>query len=80
MKNHSCLKILLIFFLGILLSGCSGSFWGGAGSGAVGAGAGYEINLERQMQRIEDDLESGKITREEYEIRRDQIRRDSLIK
>lgn len=60
--------------------GCSGKFWAGAGGGALGTGAGYEINLERQMRKIDQDLKDGKITQTEYDIRQSQIKRDSLIK
>ena len=46
----------------------------------VGAGAGYELNLERQMDRIEDDLADAKIDQQEFDIRKNQIERDSLLK
>ncbi len=73
--------ISLITILALLsLVGCSGKFWAGAGGGALGAGAGYELNLERQMDRIEDDLRDGKIDQNEFDIRKSQIERDSLIK
>ena len=70
--------ITIIALLGLV--GCSGKFWAGAGGGALGAGAGYELNLERQMDRIEDDLRDGKIDQNEFDIRKSQIERDSLIK
>jgi hypothetical protein len=50
--------------------------------GAVGAGAtvgGYELNFKRQIDRIEADLASGTIIQQEFDIRRDQIGRDSLL-
>jgi len=71
---------LLVLLLGVALTGCSGSFWGGAGAGVLGAGAGYEIQAERQMKQIDEDLKNGKITKEEYNIRKDQIQRGSLLK
>lgn len=74
------LQGLLTVLLGTTLVGCSGAFWGGTGAGALGAGAGYEIQAERQMNQLEDDLKSGKITQEEYNIRKDQIRKGSLLK
>ncbi len=77
-------KILILsaLFLSVTLMGCSGtgSFWGGAGAGALGAGAGYEIQAERQMNQINDDLKNGKITQHEYDIRKDQIQKGSLLK
>jgi hypothetical protein len=66
--------------LGTTLMGCSGSFWGGAGAGVLGAGAGYEIQAERQMKQLDENLKNGKITQQEYDIRRDQIQRGSLLK
>lgn len=74
------LSILLIFFSGMVFAGCSPSFWGGAGAGALGAGAGYEIQADRQMRQLDEDLKNGKIDQQEYEIRRDQIRQGSLLK
>ncbi len=71
---------LLIVLSGIVLAGCSGSFWGGAGAGALGAGAGYEIQAERQMNQLNEDLKNKKITQQEYNIRKDQIQRGSLLK
>ncbi|MBN1869847.1 MAG: hypothetical protein JW847_04645 [Candidatus Omnitrophica bacterium] len=77
MKKFSSLLVLL---LATTLMGCSGQFWGGTGAGALGAGAGYEYNAERQMNKIDEDLKSGKITQQEYDIRKDQIQRGSLLK
>ena len=74
------IKILLVFLLGITLMGCSGAFWGGAGAGALGTGAGYEIQAERQMNQLNEDLKNGKITQAEYDIRKDQIQKGSLLK
>ena len=48
--------------------------------GAGAAGGGYEYNLKRQRDRIEEEFKAGKIDQKEYEIRKDQIVRDSLLK
>lgn len=75
-------KIFLIALLAVLLGaqfGCSGRFWAGAAVGAVGAGAAYELHNKRQMDRLEQDLREGKITKEEYEVRKEQISRGSII-
>ncbi|MGE0268923.1 MAG: hypothetical protein AB7S78_10775 [Candidatus Omnitrophota bacterium] len=69
-----------IVLLGICLMGCSGAFWGGTGAGLLGAGAGYEIQAERQMKHLKEDLANGKITEEEYNIRKDQIEKGSVLK
>ncbi len=68
--------LLVLALMGVC--GCSAKFWGGVGGGAVGAGAAYEINAARAMDRIEDDLHDGKIDQREYDIRKDQIERMSL--
>ena len=77
MKKLLGLSVLL---LSITLVGCSGSFWGGAGAGALGGAAGYEIQAERQMNQLNEDLKNGKIDQKEYNIRKDQIQKGSLLK
>ncbi len=69
--------------LGLLtgLTGCS-SVGSGLLGGVVGAGAaggGYEYHLKRQKDRVEQDFKAGKIDQREYEIRKDQISRDSFF-
>jgi len=71
---------LLVLVLAVSLAGCSGAFWGGTGAGVLGAGAGYEYQADRQMKQIEEDLKSGKIDQKEYDIRKDQIQKGSLLK
>ena len=51
---------------------------GGVGGAAAGAG-GYEYHLNRQKQRVEDDFKAGRIDQSEYNIRMDQIARDSFL-
>jgi len=59
--------------------GCSGAFWGGAATGALATGAGYEVNNKRQMDRLEDDYRGGRISRDEYLDRKNQIEHGSVI-
>jgi hypothetical protein len=73
MKN----LLLAIALTAVAASGCE--FAAGAGTGALATGAGYEIQAHRQLNRLEDDYKSGKIDREEYEKRKQQIERGSLI-
>jgi hypothetical protein len=69
---------LIVIMLGsFALSACQ--FLGGAATGAVAAGAGYEIQAKRQMDRLEDDFKSQRISREEYESRKRQIESGSII-
>lgn len=72
-------KIMILLLPAFLLTGCSGAFWGGTGAGAGGTGAAYEINAKRQLDRIKSDLNAGKIDQREYDIRKDQIQRMSLV-
>jgi hypothetical protein len=69
----------LMLSLAFALAGCSGQFWGGAATGVAGAGAGYEVNANRQLKQLDEDLKSGKITQQEYDIRKDQIRKGSIV-
>lgn len=66
-----------------LAAGCSSDFWGGgatgAGVGVAGTGAAYELNARKQIQRLDDDLKAGRINQAEYDIRKDQIEKGSLV-
>lgn len=74
-------KIMGVLMLcsALLLTGCSPWFWGGTATGVGVTGGGYEINAKKEMNRIDDEYKSGKITKEEYEIRKDQIRRMAVF-
>jgi hypothetical protein len=73
MKN-----LVIVLLLGSLgLAGCE--FVAGAATGALATGAGYEINAKRQMDRLDDDYRGERISRREYERRRGQIERGSII-
>ena len=74
-------SLLLIGFSLVAFVGCS-PVGGGLLGGALGAGAasgGYEYHLKRQKDRVENDFKGGVIDQKEYEIRKDQIIRDSLL-
>ena len=70
--------LLSVLPLGIFLAGCSSAFWGGAAGGAVGAGAGYEYNAKRELDRVEEDYKAGRINQQEYEARKNEIQRMSI--
>ena len=72
MKNY-----LLLLALMVTQSSCA--FLGGAATGAVAAGAGYEIQAKRQMDRLDEDFKNRRISREEYEDRKRQIEKGSII-
>jgi hypothetical protein len=70
--------LAILLLLGSLgLAGCE--FVAGAATGALATGAGYEINAKRQMDRLDDDYRSERISRREYERRRGRIERGSII-
>jgi major membrane immunogen (membrane-anchored lipoprotein) len=76
--------VLLAILLAILaLPGCS-SKSGSAGLGALGGAAvgagGYEYHMKRQEDRVKQDFKDGKITQSEYDIRMNQIERDSMFR
>jgi len=58
---------------------CSPAFWGGTAAGVLATGAGYEVQSKRQMDKLDDDLRSGRIDRREYEDRKQQIEKGSII-
>lgn len=67
----------LVLLGSLVMTGCE--FAAGAATGALATGAGYEINAKRQMDRLEDDYRHERISRREYERRKDQIERGSII-
>lgn len=71
------LMLVLVLMVALGQSGCA--FLGGAAVGAGAAGAGYEYQAYRQMQQLEEDYKNKKISREEYEDRKRQIEKGSLI-
>lgn len=80
MRNLAFGIASLVFVTG--MTGCSSSAGIGVLGGVLGAGAaggGYEYNLKRQKDRVEEDFKAGKIDQKEYEIRKDQITRDSFL-
>lgn len=71
----------LILALGVLIglsqSGCA--FLGGAAVGALGTSAGYEINAHSKMNQLESDYKAERISRSEYESRKSQLEKGSII-
>jgi hypothetical protein len=73
------MKKYLVLLLLASLSQWGCEFLGGAAVGSLATGAGYEINAKRQMDRLEDDRKHERISRREYEARKAQIERGSII-
>jgi hypothetical protein len=71
-------KFLLLLMLASFSQwGCE--FLGGAAVGSLATGAGYEINAKRQMDRLEDDYRNERISRRDYEQRKAQIEKGSIV-
>jgi hypothetical protein len=74
MKN---LMLVLVLMVALGQSGCA--FLGGAAVGALGTSAGYEINAKSKMDQLENDYKAERISRKEYEARKSQIEKGSII-
>jgi hypothetical protein len=71
------LSASLLVALALAQSGCA--FLGGAAAGSLAAGAGYEIQAKRQMDKLDEDLRAERVSRREYEARKKQIEAGSII-
>ena len=71
------LMLVLVLLMGLGQSGCA--FLGGAAVGAVGTSAGYEYNAYSKMNQLEDDYKAERISRREYEARKSQIEKGSIL-
>jgi osmotically-inducible protein OsmY len=79
-ENKTMKKYLpLLLLMGLTQWGCSGAFWGGAATGALGSAAAYEYSSHRQMEQLEDDYKKERISRKEYESRKRQIESGSIL-
>lgn len=74
MKN-----LMLIFVLMMALGQGGCAFLGGAAVGALGTSAGYEINSKSKMDQLEADYRNERISRREYEARKSQLEKGSII-
>jgi len=79
MKLAKQIAISVLLSAGLGTSACSPAFWGGTATGVLATGAGYELQARRQMQKLDDDLEHGRIDRKTYEERKQQIEKGSII-
>jgi len=69
--------LLAVLLIGVSQSGCA--FLGGAALGALGTSAGYEINANSKMNQLEDDYKAERISRAEYQSRKSQLEKGSII-
>jgi hypothetical protein len=73
------MKIFLTLLLAAVVTQSGCAFLGGAATGALATGAGYEIQAKRQMDQLDDDLRNERISRRVYEQRKEQIEKGSII-
>ena len=71
------LMLVLVLLMGLGQSGCA--FLGGAAVGALGTSAAYEVNANSQMSKLENDYKAERISRREYESRKSQIEKGSIV-
>jgi hypothetical protein len=71
------LILALALVVGLTQSGCA--FLGGAAVGSLATGAGYEVNAHNQMEKLEADYRNERISRKEYESRKAQIEKGSIL-
>jgi hypothetical protein len=69
--------LALALLIGLTQSGCA--FLGGAALGTLATGAGYEINAHSQMDKLDADYRNERISRREYEARKAQIEKGSIL-
>jgi osmotically-inducible protein OsmY len=79
MKKRVMILSTVILFAAGLAAGCSRGMLGGAAVGAAGAGAAYEYQNKKQMDQLEADYKAGRIDKDEYFRRKQQIESGSLI-
>jgi len=73
-------KILLSsVMVGMLFatSGCAALVGGAVGAG--GTATGYEVHLDNEKERVKKAYANGSMSKEEHDIRLDQIARDSAV-
>ena len=61
----------------LLTQGCG--FLVGAGLGALGTGAAYEYNAKDELDKLEAERRAGRISQGEYEKRKAQIGKSSVV-
>ena len=73
-------KILVSgLMVGMLMatSGCAALVGGAVGAG--GTATGYEVHLDNEKERVKEAYAEGRMSKEEHDIRLDQIQRDSAV-
>lgn len=71
------LMLALVFLIGVSQSGCA--FLGGAAVGVLGTSGAYEYNAYSEMNQLEEDYKNERISRAEYESRKEQLEKGSIL-
>lgn len=74
-----CFFVILAVVSTTMIQGCGRGTLGGAAIGAAGVGAAYEYQNKRQMDRLNEDFQAGRISRDEYDRRKRDIESGSII-
>jgi hypothetical protein len=79
MKQVRLIVVLAVAVLMAGATGCSREFVGGAAVGAGATGAAYEYQNKKALDDLEADFKAGRISKEEYLRRKDEIQKKSLV-
>lgn len=80
MNIRKKIPIILLIIATFMLTGCGNrSLWGGAAAGAAATGGAYEYQNKRAMDELEEEYRAGRITRDEYERRKEEIGDRSIV-
>lgn len=71
------MRAVCLLFLASTIAGCE--FLGGAAVGAAGTGTAYEVQNKQALDALEEEFAEGKIDRDEYLRRKDEIEDRSVI-
>ena len=69
--------VILLLLGNVAITGCR--ICRGSGHRRSATGTGYEHNSKRQMDRLEDDYRNERISRSEYEQRKEQIEHGFIV-
>lgn len=79
MRMRNLMTATAVAVTAMTLSACSREFVGGAALGGAAAGGVYEYSNKRQLDDLENDFKKGRITKEEYQRRKKEIEKRSLV-
>lgn len=80
LRAHSGAVVLLTVMLAAFTAaGCSTKEVAGGLLGGAAVGGAYEYQNKRAIEDLNEDLEQGRITEEEYQRRREEIERRSVV-